>query len=176
MSLKLPQEVRARAEIKRKKQIELTITQKKETMDRIIFKRDQTQQKFNPQKITDAISHAMLACEEGGIEAAKNVTDNVVQKLDVKIKDNPRYIPNVEEIQDMVENELMLTNFFKQQKRIYYTETGGGKARTKYFCKTSQSKPSNTQNCMNMFLLLDTHTGFTLNSILQVISKISKPS
>ena len=40
-------------------------------MDRIIFKRDQSQQKFNPQKITDAVSYAMVASEEGGIDAAK---------------------------------------------------------------------------------------------------------
>ena len=40
-------------------------------MDRIIFKRDQSQQKFNPQKITDAVSYAMVAAEEGDIEAAK---------------------------------------------------------------------------------------------------------
>ena len=82
-------------------------------MDKIIFKRDQSQQKFNPQKITDAVSCAMLAAEEGDIDAAKKITENVINKLDLKIQNNPRYIPNVEEIQDMVENELMLTNFLK---------------------------------------------------------------
>ena len=85
-------------------------------MDRIIFKRDQSQQKFNPQKITDAVSYAMVASEEGGIDAAKKITENVVEKLDIKTQTNPRYIPNVEEIQDMVENELMLTNYLKTAK------------------------------------------------------------
>ena len=85
-------------------------------MDRVIFKRDQTQQKFNPQKITDAVSYAMLASHEGGPDSAEKVTNNVIEKLDFKIKNNPRYIPNVEEIQDMVENELMLTNFLKTAK------------------------------------------------------------
>ena len=61
-------------------------------MDRIIFKRDQSQQKFNPQKITDAVSYAMVASEEGGIDAAKKITENVINKLDLKIQkalDNP---------------------------------------------------------------------------------------
>ena len=66
-------------------------------MDKIIFKRDQSQQKFNSQKITDAISCAMLAAEEGDIDAAKKITENVINKLDLKIQNNPRYIPNVEE-------------------------------------------------------------------------------
>ena len=89
---------------------------KKRNMDRIIFKRDQSQQKFNPQKITDAISYAMVASDEGGIDDAKKITTNVLEKLDIKKQSNPRYIPNVEEIQDMVENELMLTNFLKTAK------------------------------------------------------------
>ena len=84
--------------------------------DRIIFKRDQSQQKFNEQKITDAISQAMLASSEGSIDAAIDITKNIIKKLDLKIEKNPRYIPNVEEIQDLVENELMLTNHLKTAK------------------------------------------------------------
>ena len=57
---------------------------KKRNMDRIIFKRDQSQQKFNPQKITDAISYAMVASNEGGIDDAKKITTNVLEKLDIK--------------------------------------------------------------------------------------------
>ena len=35
----------------------------------------------------------MVASEEEDIEAAKKITENVVEKLDVKTQSNPRYIP-----------------------------------------------------------------------------------
>ena len=111
-------------------------------MDRIIFKRDQSQQKFNPQKITDAVSYAMVASEEGGIDAAKKITENVVEKLDIKIQTNPRYIPNVEEIQDMVENELMLTNYLKTAKAyILYRNQQAVKREKNIFAKRVNLKP-----------------------------------
>ena len=111
-------------------------------MDRIIFKRDQSQQKFNPQKIIDAVSCAMVASEEGGIEAAKKITENVVEKLDVKTQSNPRYIPNVEEIQDMVENELMLTNYLKAAKAyILYRNNQAAKRERNIFAKRVNLKP-----------------------------------
>ena len=111
-------------------------------MDKIIFKRDQSQQKFNSQKITDAISCAMLAAEEGDIDAAKKITENVINKLDLKTQNNPRYIPNVEEIQDMVENELMLTNFFKTAKAyILYRNKQAVKRERNIFAKRMNLKP-----------------------------------
>ena len=111
-------------------------------MDKIIFKRDQSQQKFNSQKITDAISCAMLAAEEGDIDAAKKITENVIDKLDLKIQNNPRYIPNVEEIQDMVENELMLTNFFKTAEAyILYRNKQAVKRERNIFAKRMNLKP-----------------------------------
>ena len=115
---------------------------KKRKMDRIIFKRDQSQQKFNPQKITDAISYAMVASEEGGIDDAKKITTNVLEKLDIKKQSNPRYIPNVEEIQDMVENELMLTNFLKTAKAyILYRNKQATKRERNIFAKRINLKP-----------------------------------
>jgi len=111
-------------------------------MDRIIFKRDQSQQKFNPQKITDAVSYAMVSSEEGGLEAAKKITENVVVKLDLKKQSNPRYIPNVEEIQDMVENELMLTNFLKTAKAyILYRNKQAERRERNIFAKRLNLKP-----------------------------------
>lgn len=115
---------------------------KKRNMDRIIFKRDQSQQKFNPQKITDAISYAMVASNEGGIDDAKKITTNVLEKLDIKKQSNPRYIPNVEEIQDMVENELMLTNFLKTAKAyILYRSKQATKRERNIFAKRINLKP-----------------------------------
>ena len=110
--------------------------------DRIIFKRDQSQQKFNEQKITDAISQAMLASSEGSIDAAINVTKNIIKKLDLKIEKNPRYIPNVEEIQDLVENELMLTNHLKSAKSyIIYRNKQAVKRERDIFAKRVNLKP-----------------------------------
>tara|TARA_B100001741_G_C16555217_1_gene602249 strand:- start:10041 stop:11315 length:1275 start_codon:yes stop_codon:yes gene_type:complete len=110
--------------------------------DRIIFKRDQTQQKFNEQKIIDAISQAMLASSEGSIDAAINVTKNIIKKLDLKIEKNPRYIPNVEEIQDLVENELMITNHLKTAKSyIIYRSKQAVKRERDIFAKRVNLKP-----------------------------------
>ena len=110
--------------------------------DRIIFKRDQSQQKFNEQKITDAISQAMLASSEGSIDAAIDVTKNIIKKLDLKIENNPRYIPNVEEIQDLVENELMLTNYLKTAKSyIIYRNKQAVKRERDIFAKRVNLKP-----------------------------------
>ena len=110
--------------------------------DRIIFKRDQSQQKFNVQKITDAISQAMLASSEGSIDAAIDVTKNIIKKLDSKIQSNPRYIPHVEEIQDLVENELMLTNYLKTAKSyIIYRNKQAVKRERDIFAKRVNLKP-----------------------------------
>jgi len=110
--------------------------------DRIIFKRDQSQQKFNVQKITDAISQAMLASSEGSIDAAIDVTKNIIKKLDSKIQNNPRYIPHVEEVQDLVENELMLTNYFKTAKSyILYRNKQAVKRERDIFAKRVNLKP-----------------------------------
>ena len=110
--------------------------------DRIIFKRDQSQQKFNVQKITDAISQAMLASSEGSIDAAIDVTKNIIKKLDSKIQNNPRYIPNVEEVQDLVENELMLTNYLKTAKSyILYRNKQAVKRERDIFAKRVNLKP-----------------------------------
>ncbi|MBH83503.1 MAG: ribonucleotide reductase [Flavobacteriales bacterium] len=110
--------------------------------DRIIFKRDQSQQKFNVQKITDAISQAMLASSEGSIDAANYVTKNIIKKLDSKIQNNPRYIPHVEEIQDLVENELMLTNYLKTAKSyIIYRNKQAVKRERDIFAKRVNLKP-----------------------------------
>ena len=111
-------------------------------MDRIIFKRDQSQQKFNPQKITDAISQAMLASNEGGVDYAGAITMKVIEKLNNKQKNDPRYIPNVEEIQDLVEEELMSSSFLKTAKAyIIYRNKQAVKRERNIFSKRLNLKP-----------------------------------
>ena len=124
------------------KQRSCILTKKNLMKDRIIFKRDQSQQKFNVQKITDAISQAMLASSEGSIDAAIDVTKNIIKKLDSKIQNNPRYIPHVEEVQDLVENELMLTNYLKTAKSyILYRNKQAVKRERDIFAKRVNLKP-----------------------------------
>ena len=111
-------------------------------MDKIIFKRDQSQQKFNSQKIIDAISCAMLAAEEGDIDAARKITENVINKLDLKIQNNPRYIPNVEEIQDLVEQTLMKSEFLDVAKAyILYRNIQAKKRQRNIFERRITLKP-----------------------------------
>ena len=147
-------------------------------MDRIIFKRDQSQQKFNPQKITDAVSYAMVASEEGDIEAAKKITENVVEKLDVKTQSNPRYMPNVEEIQDMVENELMLTNFLKTAKAyILYRNKQAVKRERNIFAKRMNLKPYEYPELYEYVPARKKQiVGFIEHLISPVLYKISRPS
>ena len=85
----------------------------------------------------------MLASSEGSIEdAAINVTKNIIKKLNSKIEKNPRYIPNVEEIQDLVENELMLTNHLKTAKSyIIYRNKQAVKRERDIFAKRVNLKP-----------------------------------
>ena len=150
---------------------------KKRNMDRIIFKRDQSQQKFNPQKITDAISYAMVASNEGGIDDAKKITTNVLEKLDIKKQSNPRYIPNVEEIQDMVENELMLTNFLKTAKAyILYRSKQATKRERNIFAKRINLKPFEYPELYEYVPAIRHSIGFTQNLILLATFKILKPS
>ena len=146
-------------------------------MDRIIFKRDQSQQKFNPQKITDAISQAMLASNEGGVDYAGAITMKVIEKLNNKQKNDPRYIPNVEEIQDLVEEELMSSSFLKTAKAyIIYRNKQAVKRERNIFSKRLNLSLTNTQSYMSMFPRLGILIGFIRNSTLQVIFKILKQS
>jgi ribonucleoside-diphosphate reductase beta chain len=84
----------------------------------------------------------MLATKEGGPNFADKITNSLIDKLDLKIKNNPRYIPNVEEIQDMVENELMISNFLKTAKAyILYRNKQAVKRERNIFAKRVNLKP-----------------------------------
>lgn len=90
-----------------------------------IQKRDGTKVLFDIEKIVSAINKAMLASEEGSINEAKIVANKVLAEL-IKIAKNSKnksYIHPVEVVQDVVEKQLMLSDYIKTSKNyILYRE------------------------------------------------------
>ncbi len=80
----------------------------------LVRKRDRRIVPFDASKITNAILKRMTIEGEGGEKEAKKVCDAVVKEL-LKRR-GPNYIPNIEEIQDVVEMTLILMDFPKSAK------------------------------------------------------------
>ena len=80
-----------------------------------IVKRDGKIVKFDPEKIVDAITKAGLATEEFKAERAKALAEKVLQRAEEKITART---PNVEQIQDIVE-EVLMESSFKKTARAY---------------------------------------------------------
>jgi len=66
---------------------------------------------FDIQKIIKAISNAMREVGMGEREDAEKIAELVYQELLQRAETNPRYVPNIEEIQDVVEEALMVGGF-----------------------------------------------------------------
>ena len=75
-----------------------------------IVKRDGKIVKFDPEKITDAIAKAGLATEEFKYDRAKTLSEKVLKRAEETITART---PNVEQIQDIVEDVLMESSFKK---------------------------------------------------------------
>ena len=69
-----------------------------------IVKRDGKIVNFEPEKITEAIAKAGLVTEEFKHDRAKQIADKAVKRAEETIKQRT---PNVEQIQDIVEQEIM---------------------------------------------------------------------
>ena len=80
-----------------------------------IVKRDGKIVKFDKEKIVDAITKAGLATEEFKADRARALAEKVVQRADEKITART---PNVEQIQDIVE-EVLMESSFKKTARAY---------------------------------------------------------
>ncbi len=78
-----------------------------------IVKRDGKIANFDPEKITEAIAKAGLSTEEFKYDRAKQLADKAVKRAEETIKQRT---PNVEQIQDIVENVLMESAFKKTAK------------------------------------------------------------
>lgn len=88
-----------------------------------VEKRDGTIVPFEIEKIANAINKAMLVSQEGSVEEAMKVANRVLLILEKKAKEEKGFIPKIEYIQDMVEQELMLSDYVKASKEyILYRE------------------------------------------------------
>jgi len=69
---------------------------------------------FDQRKITVAVAKAFAATEEGNFKDAQKVSEKVVQLLNKNYKKG--YLPEIEEIQDLVERVLMILDFDETAK------------------------------------------------------------
>ncbi len=92
-------------------------------MPKKFMKRDGSIVDFDVSKIASAVERAMKVSGEGKPDDPRFVAYSVVKEV-IRIADgNKDYIPNVEEIQDIVENELIMMDFVKTAKAyILYRE------------------------------------------------------
>jgi ribonucleoside-diphosphate reductase alpha chain len=88
-----------------------------------VRKRDGRLVDFDLNRIVIAISKAMSNHSEGGMSEARLVADKVYKNLIEQQLQNEMYVPVVEEIQDYVERELILSGFASSAKGyILYRE------------------------------------------------------
>ena len=107
-----------------------------------IFKRDFNQKQFELEKITDAILKAMLSVKHGDVRDAEKISNDVYQELVSRKIDSPNYVPNVEEIQDLVEHKLMQSKFLDVAKAyILYRNKQAKKRERSMFEKRINLKP-----------------------------------
>ncbi len=107
-----------------------------------IQKRDDSIANFDISKITDAVEKAMNAIGHGSRQDAESVTNGVIQTLeDIKSKDR-RYIPSVEGVQNIVEDELMSSEFHDVAKAyILYRDQQARIRKPDIFKKRVNLKP-----------------------------------
>ena len=107
-----------------------------------IFKRNHSKKPFKIEKITEAILKAMKSVNEGGEKEAEKISEQVNVELLKRKKEIPYYVPNVEEIQDLVEQTLMKSEFLNVAKSyILYRNTQTKKRERNIFEKRVALKP-----------------------------------
>jgi len=86
-----------------------------------VQKRDGSVVDFNQSKITDAVFKAITSANQGDGKISKKVSDRVVELLNRRFKKNE--IPQIEQIQDIVEEVLILEGLVETAKAyILYRE------------------------------------------------------
>src|SRR5690606_22754733 len=94
------------------------------------------------QKITEAILKAMTAAKHGDQEDANLISKKVYEALLERKQQEERYIPTVEEVQDLVETKLMESGFFDVAKGyILYRNQQTQKRKLNIFEKRINLKP-----------------------------------
>jgi len=107
-----------------------------------IFKRNHVKMPFQIEKITEAVFKAMISVKNGepkDAELIANQVNNVLLKRKLEI---PNYVPNVEEIQDLVEQTLMQSQFLDVAKAyILYRNIQTKKRQRNIFERRMTLKP-----------------------------------
>ena len=111
-----------------------------------VKKRSGEIQKFDVEKIVTAISKAMFSVDHGNSEDARNVALHVVENIKIRfVKDGQsgtNLCPSVEEIQDIVEETLMTSQFHDVAKSyILYRQEHANLRRRDIFKKRTNLKP-----------------------------------
>lgn len=107
-----------------------------------VQKRNGDIKSFDIQKIIKAIMGAMRDAAEGQREDAERVAELVHQELIKRSELNPKYMPNIEEIQDLVEEALMLAGFRQVAKAyILYRDERARERKTDIFERRVALKP-----------------------------------
>jgi ribonucleoside-triphosphate reductase len=97
------------------------IETKKEELTMKVIKRSGKVVKFDASKISNGVEKALAATGEGGKKEAEKVASKVAKLLEKGYKKG--YIPQIEEIQDLVERVLMVLDFEETAKAyILYRE------------------------------------------------------
>lgn len=107
-----------------------------------IIKRDYETSTFDLEKIVNAIEKAMISVNHGTREDAVAISKIVIGTLlERKLRD-PKYIPNVEQVQDIVEDKLMDSPFHDVAKAyILYRDEQNRNRATNIFEKRINLKP-----------------------------------
>ena len=107
-----------------------------------IIKRNNSKNTYVSEKITNAILKAMLSVNNGELEDAQRITNNVEKTLLSRKKSISNYVPNVEEIQDLVEQKLMQSEFLDVAKSfIIYRNQQAQRRKRNIFEKRLNLKP-----------------------------------
>jgi ribonucleoside-triphosphate reductase len=104
-----------------KKTISKKTEAKKEELVMKVVKRNGRVAKFDVVKVAKAVEKALMATGEGGKKEAEKVANKVAKQLEKSAKKG--YVPQIEEIQDLVERVLMILDFEETAKSyILYRE------------------------------------------------------
>ena len=107
-----------------------------------IFKRNHAKMPFQMEKITEAVFKAMISVKNGELKDAEEIAKQVHSSLLKRKKEIPNYVPNVEEIQDLVEQTLMQSQFLDVAKAyILYRNIQTKKRQRNIFERRMTLKP-----------------------------------
>jgi ribonucleoside-diphosphate reductase beta chain len=107
-----------------------------------LIKRNFTIRPFQLEKVTNAILKAMTSAKHGSLVDAELISQNVYETLADRSHEIDSYVPTVEEVQDIVEQKLMESNFLDAAKLyILYRNEQANKRKSDIFEKRINLKP-----------------------------------